>query len=88
MALIEKPEAARRLARAIASDISIYNEDKIVEGIQNDNLFEELEEEIQEGYELYNSRVSPALLESTNFFELALVDILLRPKGHIKSKIW
>ena len=44
MPLIETDEAARRLARAIASDLSLYNEDKIVAGIQNDNLFDSLTE--------------------------------------------
>ena len=37
MALIETEEAARRLARAISSDLALYNEDKIAEGIRNDN---------------------------------------------------
>ena len=46
MALIETEEAARRLARAIASDLSLYNEDKIMAGIENDNLFEELSDEL------------------------------------------
>ncbi len=46
MPLIETEEAARRLARAIASDLSLYNEDKIVQGIQNDNLFEAIADEI------------------------------------------
>ena len=40
MALIETEEAARRLARAIASDLSLYNEEKVVEGITNDSLYE------------------------------------------------
>ena len=35
MALIETPELATRLARAIASDISLYNEEKITEGIKS-----------------------------------------------------
>ena len=38
MRVIETEEAARRLARAIASDLSLYNEDKILEGLQADNL--------------------------------------------------
>ena len=49
MALIDTEEAARRLARAIASDLSLYNEEKIVRGIEGDSLFEELSEEIEEG---------------------------------------
>ena len=34
MPLIETEEAARRLARAIASDLSLYNEDKILKGLK------------------------------------------------------
>jgi len=87
MPLIETEEAARRLARAIASDLSLYNEEKIVRGIENDCLFEELDEEIEEGRALFKSRVSPELYQR-NFYDRALVDILVRSKGHIKSKIW
>ena len=36
MALIENEKDARRLARAIASDLSLYNEEKIAEGVEHD----------------------------------------------------
>jgi hypothetical protein len=87
MPLIETEEAARRLARAIASDVSLYNEEKIVRGIENDSLFSELGEEIEEGRALYKSRVSPDLY-NRNFYDRALVDILIKSKGHVKSRIW
>lgn len=87
MALIDTPEAARRLARAIASDLSLYNESKITKGIEEDRLFEELEDEIEEGRALYKSRVSPNLY-GAGFYDRALVDILVRSKGHIQSEIW
>jgi hypothetical protein len=87
MPLIETEEAARRLARAIASDVSLYNEEKIVRGIENDSLFDELGEEIEEGRALYKSRVSPELY-NRNFYDRALVDILIKSKGHVKSRIW
>jgi hypothetical protein len=87
MPLIETEEAARRLARAIASDLSLYNEEKIVQGVQSDDLFTVLAEEIEEGRALYKSRVSPDLYQK-NFYDRALVDILVKSKGHIKSKIW
>jgi len=86
--IITTHEAANRLARAIASDISLYNEEKIIDGIENDSLFDTLSEEIEEGRELYKSRVSPDLFSRTNFFDRAVVDIILKSKGHIKSKIW
>ena len=87
MSLIETEEAARRLARAIASDLSLYNEEKIMEGIQNDNLFSVLSEELEEGRALFKSRVSPDLF-AKNFYDRAVIDILVRSKGHVNSKMW
>jgi hypothetical protein len=87
-ALIDDPEKAMRLARAIASDISLYNEEKIVEGISNDTFFDALTAELEEGRELYKSRVAPDLYGRTNFYDRAVVDIILRSKAHIKSKVW
>jgi hypothetical protein len=87
MPLIETEEAARRLARAIASDLSLYNEDKIIQGITNDNLFETLAEEIEEGRALFKRRVSPSLY-ARNLYDRAIVDILIKAKGHVKSKLW
>ena len=88
MPLIEEPEKAVRLARAIASDISLYNEEKIKEGIANDTFYDAIAAELEEGRELYRSRISPALLGRTNFYDRAVIDIILRSKGHIKSKLW
>lgn len=87
MALIETEEAARRLARAIASDLSLYNEEKIVQGIQGDNLFDVLSEEIEEGRALFKSRVAPDLY-AKGFYDRAIIDILVRSKGHVQSKMW
>jgi hypothetical protein len=87
MALIETEEAARRLSRAIASDLSLYNEDKIVEGIKGDNLFTVLEGEIEEGRALFRSRVAPELFQK-NFYDRAIIDILVRSKGHVESIMW
>ena len=88
MAQITAPDKALRLARAIASDISLYNEERIIESIEADTFFESLADEFEEGRELYRSRVEPSLYTATNFFDRALVDVILCSKGHIKSKIW
>ena len=84
----EEKMKAMRLARAIASDISLYNEQKIIKGIEQDNLFEVLKDEIAEGRELYKSRVSAEVFTTANYFDRAIVDVVIRPKGHVKSKIW
>ena len=88
MAVIEDADKAVRLARAIASDISLYNEEKIKEGILNDSLFDVVAGELQEGRELYRSRVSQSLDPESHFYWHAIVNIIIRSKGHIKSKIW
>ncbi|MGB5810934.1 MAG: hypothetical protein WBG86_10405 [Polyangiales bacterium] len=87
MALIETEEAARRLARAISSDLALYNEEKIAEGIKNDNLFDVMDDEIQEGRDLFESRVAPVLFER-NLYDRAIIDLLVRSKAHVESPIW
>ena len=87
MRIIETEEAARRLARAIASDLSLYNEEKILEGLKNDNLYDAIDEEIEEGRELFRSRVTPELFEM-NYYDCAIIDLLIKSKGHIKCKLW
>ncbi|HWV37836.1 MAG TPA: hypothetical protein VN033_05100 [Vulgatibacter sp.] len=88
MATDEEKKKANRLARAIASDISLYNEAKIVKGIEDDNLFEVLHEELEEGRDLYRSRVPREIYDNSNFFDRAVVDIIVRSRGHIRSKVW
>ncbi|MBK6847837.1 MAG: hypothetical protein IPG96_09960 [Proteobacteria bacterium] len=85
--LIDKPERARQLARAIASDLSLYHEAKIVEGIERDNLFEVMAAEITEGRDLFQKRVAEPL-HKLNIYDRAVVDVLVKSKGHVKSKIW
>jgi len=84
----EDKSRAVRLARTIASDIALYNEAKILEGIQKDSLFELLKDEIEEGRTLYRSRVGEELNAATHYFDRAIVDLVLRPKGHLKSPLW
>lgn len=87
MSLIDNPEQARRLARAIISDVAIYNREKVEQGIKNDNIFELLTEELDEGRQHFNTRVSPEIAQS-NIFEIAVVDVLIKRSGKIESSIW
>jgi hypothetical protein len=85
--LIDNPQRARQLARAIASDLTLYHEAKILEGITNDTLFDVMRDEIEEGRSLFKSRVTPDIY-SQNIYDRAIVDVLIKSKGHLKSKIW
>jgi hypothetical protein len=79
---------AKRLARVIADDIARYNEAKIIKSIEQDNFFEALKDELEKGREHYKSRVSPELYQETNYYDRAIVDVILKPKANVRSKIW
>ena len=87
MRLITDHEHARRLARTIISDITIYNVRKIKEGLKNDNLFELLKKEIEYGRGVYESKVAEEILESSAFYDLALVDVMLVQSIDRESRI-
>lgn len=88
MEKVKDPDVARRIARAVVSDIALYNAAKMEEGIRNDNLFTILKDEIEEGRQYYENRVDREILEGYNLFERALVDILVKQAPKIPSKIW
>jgi len=87
MSLITDPEAAKRLARTIISDITLYNKEKVLEGLENDNLFEVLRNELDQGRRVYESRVSPEVLKSSNFYDLAIVDIMVQQAKDMESNL-
>ena len=67
---LEPPEFddARRLARLILSDIVIYHPEKVDRGIRENNFFEILREEIDEGRQYYESRVPMRVRRDTEIF--------------------
>ena len=86
--LVENPDLAFRLARAIISDIALYNQEKVKEGIKNDNIFDTLVAELQEGREHFYARVSPDMTERDRLFDRAIVDVMIKQAGKIESSIW
>jgi hypothetical protein len=61
-------DEARRLARLILSDIVIYNAAKVERGIRDNNFFELLRDEIDEGRQYYESRVSMRVRRDSEIF--------------------
>ncbi len=80
-------DAARRLARTIVSDLAIYHQEEVEQGIVEDTLFAVMGPHIREGRRHFEERVAPEL-RASGLFEKALVDLLLKPNGHIASRIW
>jgi len=87
MAMIDNPEQAGRLARAIISDVAIYNREKVESGIKNDNIFDLLRDELEEGRRHFFSRVVPGINPQV-IYDIAVVDVLIKRSGKIESTIW
>ena len=86
--LVENPDLAFRLARAIVSDIALYNQDKVAEGIKNDSIFELMTEELNEGRVHFYTRVAADMPNRDHLYERAIVDVMIKQAGKIESTIW
>lgn len=86
--LVDNPKLAFRLARAIVSDIALYNQEKVKDGIKNDSVFEVLADELNEGREHFYGRVSPDLNDRDHLYDRAIVDVMIKQAGKIESSIW
>ncbi|HKR63975.1 MAG TPA: response regulator [Thermoanaerobaculia bacterium] len=69
-------DEARRLARLILSDIIIYHQAKVEQGIRENNFFEVLREEIEEGRQYYESRVPMRVRRDTEIYTETLQQFL------------
>ena len=67
---------ARRLARALISDMVVYHPAKRQEGLRDGTLKELFEEEIKKSWEEYAEQVGRDVAESTAYFREALNEIL------------
>src|SRR5690554_350910 len=90
MSKVTDPKKAAIRARVIASDIAIYPDiqKKIARGIENDNLFEELDDVLREARQHFEGYVSADLCNNTNIFEKAFIDTVFAGTAHIESEIW
>jgi CheY-like chemotaxis protein len=61
-------DEARRLARLILSDIIIYHAPKVEQGIRDNNFFDVLKSEIEEGRQYYDSRVPVRVRRDTEIY--------------------
>jgi predicted Zn finger-like uncharacterized protein len=67
---------AKRLARALISDMVVYHPGKRQEGLRDGNLKELFEEEIKKSWEEYAEQVGREIADSTGYFREALNEIL------------
>lgn len=69
---------ARRLARALVSDMMTYHPERQRRGLSDGSLRQEFREEIRKSWEEYVEQVGKDLAHSTPYFRDALNEILAR----------
>ena len=69
-------QKAKRLARALVSDMVAYLPQKREEGLRNNTLKALFREEIKKSYEEYLDQVGSEVAEGTTYFQDALNDVL------------
>ncbi len=67
---------ARRFARLLVSEIKLYNEQKVKEGRESNDLYERLREAIDRSREMYDKRVQPPVAAKFDYFNYELVNTL------------
>jgi hypothetical protein len=67
---------ARRLARALISDMVVYHPGKRQNGLRDGTLKELFEDEIRKSWEEYAEQVGRQVADSTPYFKEALNEIL------------
>lgn len=67
---------ARRFARLLVSEIKLYNEDKVIEGRSQGDLYQRLREYIDRSRDMYDKRVKLVVSEKYDYFHHELVNTL------------
>jgi hypothetical protein len=88
MSRITDPQRAERLARAVLSDVMLYNVERVRVGIEADDLFDRLRPELDEARAFFERRVDPELAAKSNAFDRAIVDVLVFRSARVRSQIW
>jgi len=77
-------ERARRLAKALASDLVLYNQDKVERGLREGTLVQLLGSEIRRSWEYYCQQIPKYIVESTDYFKEQLNKVVGKGKELFK----
>lgn len=62
-------EKAQRLARIIISDIQLYNQDAVIDGVRNGTFYDLLAKDVADARKLYDQKVPEHIRAKTNYLE-------------------
>jgi DNA-binding response OmpR family regulator len=77
-------EKAKRFARIIVSDIALYNQETVIEGLKNGTFFELLKGDVEEGREIYNNRVPEKIRVQKDYYQEAFDNFIRAAKKNVR----
>ncbi len=77
-------ERARRLAKALASDLVLYNQEKVEQGLRDGTLVQLLGSEIRRSWEYYCQQIPKHIIENSDYFKEQLNKIVGKGKEIFK----
>jgi predicted Zn finger-like uncharacterized protein len=80
----EAVEKARRFARIIVSDIALYNQEAVIEGLKNGTFYALLKNDVEEGRELYEKRVPAAIKSKKDFYQEAFDNFIKAQQKNVR----
>jgi predicted Zn finger-like uncharacterized protein len=75
---------AKRLARIIVSDIILYNQAKVEEGIKTGKFYDLIADDIAEGRALYERRVPEEVRNGTSYLDDAFEELIARKRRELQ----
>lgn len=69
-------EEARRLARLLVTEIKLYNEEKVREGRENNDIYDQLRDDIERSRRIYEERIDDEVRQDADYFQEEVVRIL------------
>lgn len=75
---------ASRLARIIVSDIVLYNQGRVEQGVRDGSFYELLADDIREGELLYRQRVPQQVRDTTSYLEDAFEDLIAKKRAEMR----
>jgi len=77
-------ERAKRLAKALASDLVLYNQAKVEQGLREGTLVQLLGSEIRRSWEYYCQQIPKHIVENTDYFKEQLNKVVGKGKELFK----
>ncbi len=80
----EAVEKARRFARIIVSDIALYNQEAVIEGLKNGTFYELLKKDVDEGRELYEKRIPDTIKSRKDYYQEAFDNFIKAQQKNVR----